>query len=500
MANQATSKDTSNVPDSTDWMDTPLSPLVAVERALRCHVCKDFYDSPMLTSCNHTFCSLCIRRCLSIDGKCPLCRAADQDSKLRGNWAMREVVEAFVKSRSGLLDYARRQVVSTGTGSPKRKREEEPDVSESEDNVSKKARMTTRLSKARALEANAALMVDKRPSYDAMDLVDSERDDGLVACPICSARMKEWQVGHHIDTSCPGSGPPRQEVQAPRLSSGKVPVSLGLNSSVDLSRSSKTPERLPALNYSILKDQALRKKMSELGIPTGGPRHILELRHREWVTLWNANCDSARPKTRSDLLRDLKAWEKTLNSQTVAADPSRTGAQIRDKGFDGAAWAAEHNESFKDLIASARRSKQLASTKMKESNTPSPGSEKSGNNPAVSGQSRGEENRSDTSLPTRKIEDADGQFGPEVGSASTTIDLTRSSPAPSRDPYSDTSQESLSALGISTMDWASPDPASGLSKVRHGNGEAVNVDGGAPIQDRSPGRRNYSPDENIELT
>ncbi|OCL04313.1 hypothetical protein AOQ84DRAFT_226128, partial [Glonium stellatum] len=50
---------TFTIPDSTDWLPTPLASLTPLEVALRCQVCKDFFDTPMLTSCAHTFCSLC---------------------------------------------------------------------------------------------------------------------------------------------------------------------------------------------------------------------------------------------------------------------------------------------------------------------------------------------------------------------------------------------------------------------------------------------------------
>lgn len=97
-----------NVSDSTDWLTTPLSALAAVEGALRCQVCKDFYKTPMITNCSHTFCSLCIRRALSNDGKCPLCRATEQENKLRSNWSLEEAVQAFVRARSDTLELARK--------------------------------------------------------------------------------------------------------------------------------------------------------------------------------------------------------------------------------------------------------------------------------------------------------------------------------------------------------------------------------------------------------
>lgn len=142
-----------NIPDPTDWKGTPLAGLEQVEQALRCHICKDFYNSPMITSCNHTFCSLCIRRCLLQDGKCPLCRANDQESKLRGNWSLREAVEAFVKSRDQLLRIAK----TPAPASPKRKASELGGTDEGIQET-KRLRISTRSTRSRDAEATAAMI------------------------------------------------------------------------------------------------------------------------------------------------------------------------------------------------------------------------------------------------------------------------------------------------------------------------------------------------------
>ena len=92
-----------DVSDPSDWLQTPFSPLSPVEQALRCQVCKDFFDTPMITSCSHTFCSLCIRRCLTTDGRCPACRTQDQAIKLRANSTLQELVDAFTGARSVIL-------------------------------------------------------------------------------------------------------------------------------------------------------------------------------------------------------------------------------------------------------------------------------------------------------------------------------------------------------------------------------------------------------------
>ncbi|KAL1869915.1 E3 ubiquitin-protein ligase rad18 [Diaporthe australafricana] len=188
-------------------------------------------------------------------------------------------------------------------------------------------------------------------------------DDGLVACPICSWRMKPEKVDRHLDTDCPGEPRPQ-----PQPSESK-PRNLGfpsVRSAVNIS--TKPQERLSELNYSLVKDTALRKRLSEMGISNGGSRHLLEKRHKEWVMIWNANCDSARPKAKSELLRDLEIWERTQGGSAPANSHSANlGAQIKDKEFDGLGWSAKHSDSFKDLIANARMTRQKANETTRES-------------------------------------------------------------------------------------------------------------------------------------
>ncbi len=171
--------------------------------------------------------------------------------------------------------------------------------------------------------------------------------------------MRPWQVDKHIDTSCPGE--PRQQ---PKLSRGGAEFAPRSFNNKKLQRPAsplKAPERLPSVSYSLLNDNMLRKKMGALGISTGGNRQLLERRHKEWVTIWNANCDSAHPKRMADLLHDLDGWERTLGGRAPTMSHSAImGAQIKDKNFDASAWSANHDSSFRDLVASARKTRLKA--------------------------------------------------------------------------------------------------------------------------------------------
>lgn len=114
-------------------------------------------------------------------------------------------------------------------------------------------------------------------------------------------------------------------------------------------------ERLPQLSYGLLKDQALRKKLSDLGIPSHGPKPLLIKRHTEWVNLVNANCDSARPRTKKELLSELDIWERSQGRNILNGLGGNETSSVMRKDFDGPAWATSHGNDFQQLIAKARR-------------------------------------------------------------------------------------------------------------------------------------------------
>ena len=200
----------------------------------------------------------------------------------------------------------------------------------------------------------------------------------MVACPICWQKMKLQEVDRHIATgSCPGAPQPQTQLQAPVLngtSSRSSKANFLSSSRTKSSQPAKPLAHLPALNYSMLKDKSLREKLADLNISIYGSRQLLEQRHKEWVTIWNANCDSAHPKTRAELLRDLDTWERTMSSAVRTTGFQAAQPQVKDKNFDGASWATSHDTSFKDLIAKARQTKKQAEQKARDASASEPAS------------------------------------------------------------------------------------------------------------------------------
>ncbi|CAG8254029.1 unnamed protein product [Penicillium nalgiovense] len=356
-----------DLPDSTDWLETPLSLLAPFESSLRCQVCKDFFDNPVITSCSHTFCSLCIRRCLSTEGKCPACRSSDQELKLRRNWAVQELVDAFKLARPSVLDLARRENTRLARGEeeiekPAQKKRKVNHADEDEQQVPETNSQRRQTRSQRSIDSSARERTV--PQFVSEVIEDSQDDeeyipeDGLVACPICFRKMKEEAVFPHLNVH-------QQEEDSPNKTPTKTASFGSLKGAPQrgLNLPSKQPERLPAINYTILKDNALRKKLRDLGIPDWGQKQLLQRRHTEWMNLWNANCDSKHPKSKRVLLQELDIWERTQGGHATGPSPFTTSNNVMRKDFDASEWSNNHDDDFKRLIANARKKSEAKAQK-----------------------------------------------------------------------------------------------------------------------------------------
>ncbi|KAG5518756.1 hypothetical protein PMAC_002725 [Pneumocystis sp. 'macacae'] len=112
---------------------------------------------------------------------------------------------------------------------------------------------------------------------------------------------------------------------------------------VDACLGEARPAKLARVNYALWTESRLRAELRTLGLRTVGDKAVLQRRHAEWVNLWNANTDAARPAARSELVRRLARWERSAH----AVQPS-----IRDIASD--AWLRTHRAAFAQLAAAAR--------------------------------------------------------------------------------------------------------------------------------------------------
>lgn len=411
------------VPDPTDWIGTPLASLSSLESALQCHVCKELFETPMITSCSHTFCSLCIRRCLSQDGKCPACRSGDQESKLRRNWAMEECVTVYQKQRDDLLTLARKiGKAATGKatdgyeseGRPtKRRRIQQNNRTNTTSEIPMRAtRSQSRIASKTSQETREWSIVEDSEDDGSQyldedtrsqpDRPSAEPDDGLVACPVCHTRMKMEAVFTHLD-QCDSPSRKQKHPTTPRQ---QQPTSIAYS----VPSPTKTRQRLGALNYSLLTETALRKKLAEIGIPSLGPKQLMQRRHMEWMNLWNASCDSRHPKTKRELIRELDLWERTQGRHMASNQAPSGGGGVMSKDFDAEAWTQSNRDDFAHLITKARGKAPPPRQRPVESRDEPPG-------------------LNDATMPARGQEDAENGPAHHASTRHLVVDLTTAAAA-----------------------------------------------------------------------
>ena len=73
-----------------------------LEEELSCPVCSDIFRDPVILSCSHSFCKVCLQQCWDQKGsqECPVCRRRSSLDRLPPNLSLRNTCEAFLKERS----------------------------------------------------------------------------------------------------------------------------------------------------------------------------------------------------------------------------------------------------------------------------------------------------------------------------------------------------------------------------------------------------------------
>lgn len=83
--------------DPTDFTNPAFE---GVDEHLRCPICSEFFQTAMiLKTCSHTFCSLCIRRSLTVEQCCPSCRTHSVETSLHNNYVVDNLVSAWKNNR-----------------------------------------------------------------------------------------------------------------------------------------------------------------------------------------------------------------------------------------------------------------------------------------------------------------------------------------------------------------------------------------------------------------
>ncbi|KAJ2863029.1 E3 ubiquitin-protein ligase rad18 [Coemansia erecta] len=402
--------------DPSDWPSS-FPHLREIDQLLRCPVCKEYFETAMVTSgCGHTFCSLCVRRCLTQETKCPSCRAPLTEGDLRPNRLVDSLMKSFRGGRQRLLgrlsldattdgesngvekcSYCKCKSAPKGESTRKRRRMHTRNTTTTKsgptnsdtDGVQAFNDGTADLSGSDIDQGNNSYINTEDDTRDD-DYIESDSDfapdrkgvpaahrgnqippthpssvlqskDTSVKCPSCQNMVSQSHINKHLDQCLNGNSDSAETI---------VPTT-----SLTSNRSLRTPTlklkpakaqfmlpRPTKLVYSLLSESKLRRTMKELGIPFKGDKSQLQARHVEWVSMYMANADSETPASHRLLLKRLATWEENMSRQS---DNPRNNQQqhssLSSQPSDTSATdhTTKYAESFAQLITQANASRAV---------------------------------------------------------------------------------------------------------------------------------------------
>ncbi|EPY49406.1 Rad18 Rhp18 [Schizosaccharomyces cryophilus OY26] len=315
-----------NPSDPSDWNYTKLPRLKGLDSSMRCLICHDFFKGPVITSCSHTFCSYCIRDYLREHPICPACRAPEQESRLRKNKVMEDILDSFFSIRMELI-----QIL---------KKDDPPeDISNGDD--------APALSVPNSQSSTEEWDESETPHSSSSTNRKKRKIQNPVVCPVCSREVSQSEINQHLDTCL--ANPDQSSTEDAPFPPENIEKHLDqnpINNFVETNKELPESERvrIPKLTYALLSESKIRSKLAEMGLPTDGNKQVLQRRHAQWVTMYNSNLDQKYPISKKALLAQLRKWEKTQ---------SNTNPVSKEK-LGGTDWGSTYADDFADLVKKAK--------------------------------------------------------------------------------------------------------------------------------------------------
>lgn len=279
---------------------------------------------------------------------------------MRKNLMMEEVVEAYINFRANLVQFVETERSNPPRSGRKRSRKDSTastsDIEDSEVGGIPEERSPKRTS-ARSARVTRSSAIRSQASQEEQIL--SDLLPGHVHCPVCQRAIHQDKIESHVNRCLEGKAtpPPKSPAQAttPTTAGTKSIYFEGTKLQPGSSRTSiharsATPPsltRLAKVSYAAVSEPKLRKILADFGINTNGSRNQLERRCTEYITMWNSNLDSKAPRSKRELLADMRAWDKVQAKPVV---------KLSNEEIDNANEKGRYDSDFGDLIAKARES------------------------------------------------------------------------------------------------------------------------------------------------
>lgn len=347
--NMIISDNIDDITDPSDWNECKLPQFQELDSFLRCQICKDFLNAPVLTTCGHIFCSICIRRAINESNKCPLCLDETYESGLKKILLLDNIINWFTRNRSDILDNLNLDQINDSQSDNSNLNE--PDL------------------KSDLINS----VIQNSTQNENVD----ECNEKLAECPICNKFMSVDELqGEHIDqclknqvsNNIPNNNNKPTDIHKnikhffvnSNTTNNTIPTQPQMQP-----KSVKTKQRLANLDTSMSTNK-IKERMNSLHLPVNGTRNQLEIRMKEYINIYNANLDSINPVDDRILLNRLSKWEKLINSEhkhsnnnsnRVSHSPPINDDEnvVKKQKKNDIHWMNKHKDQYSDLIKTARK-------------------------------------------------------------------------------------------------------------------------------------------------
>uniref|UniRef100_A0A3P8UL02 RING-type E3 ubiquitin transferase n=1 Tax=Cynoglossus semilaevis TaxID=244447 RepID=A0A3P8UL02_CYNSE len=323
--------------DSHVEADLPpaLACLKGADTLLRCPICFDFLSISMMTKCSHNFCSLCIRKFLSYKLQCPVCNTGATEDDLRNNRILDDLVLSFRAARQQLS----KVTFDSPPISPKTPAStlkcKTPREKSQRGNTSNLSHYFQRSYDPHLHPVNASTSTAVKEEPMDVQVHTPTASVSQVECPVCSVSVSQQFINKHLDM-CLSSGEKKESLRS-SIGKGRRPMS--------------------KLVYNLLSTAELKRRLKECHLSVQGSRDQMIKRHKEFVHVYNAQCDSLNPKSAEEIAKEVETNEKIKNQLQSKAKPvmvftkNTTEEEINEMHSK---YRKQHSSDFSRLIAQVR--------------------------------------------------------------------------------------------------------------------------------------------------
>ncbi|WAQ82790.1 hypothetical protein PtA15_3A154 [Puccinia triticina] len=364
-----------------------LSTLSGLDSALRCPVCKEFYQAPVIIhiqKCCHTFCSACIRTCFNNNSnnhkigatglggvgnsqRCPICKVEAQEEKIKPVPTLESAVISWQDAREEIVRIIERNQSLESQLNELRSRcsADSNPPAEEKNGKQKKALHTipqqqpekrsgrpepkTRAQKAKLKRKSPEEPAQEDGSDDGIEILDHNPTDpsAPVRCPICSTQMLNAKMDSHL-TACLTEKSRNQSQSAIPAKKLKTSHQRGTK---------PIQQRIPLPHFASLKNKDIKTELSKHDLRSDGTTSIQMRRLSRYITLFNANLDSnpLYQKSLESLRKELYEWETLQDSENFNLDKNR-----RKIFSNQTSYLKSNHSQFASLIEQASKSFQVA--------------------------------------------------------------------------------------------------------------------------------------------